>query len=363
MAKRVTSDFMLVGSLPMNSTDDALRTASSVFGDCCFALPDGETGERWSWIIYEANRLWRPHPQIETVHTPEDTPPGFPDWLPGHWWDLWTFRIPAPVSHLEFERWPRMDDAIASYQEFKALRDEGVIPRGVRFQIGLPFPESAIGNWFREDYGRAFDILAPAYTDLAIRELTRLFDVAPPEDIAIQWDVCVEVLDLEGTILWMPKEKAWERYTDFLTPLGQAVPEEALLGYHLCYGTFPQWPMYEADDMGLVVQMANAAVTGAGRQVDFLHLAGPTSLRSDDDAFYAPLQDLDVADARVFLGLAMNTDGAAGLKIREARARRYLADFGVANYCGFGRQPGAAPLETLRAHRKLVDTFRTASGG
>ena len=357
MTRRVTSDFMLVGSLPMDSTDDALHAASELFGDCCFALPDGETGERWLWVIYEAYRLWRPHPQIETVHVPKDTPPGLPDWVPGHWWDLWTFRIPADVSKIEFESWPRMDDAIASYQRFKALRDEGVIPESVRFQIGLPFPESAMGNWFREDYGRAFEIIAPAYTDLAIRELARLFDHAPAEDIAIQWDVCVEVLDLEGTILWMPPENAWARYTDFIEPLSQAVPEEALLGYHFCYGTFPQWPMYEADDMALVVRMANAAVAGAARPVDFVHLAGPTSLRSDDDAFYMPLKDLNAGDTRVFLGLAMNVDGAAGLKIRETHARRYLPDFGVANYCGFGRQPGVTPMDTLRAHRKLVDAF------
>ena len=82
MTKRVTSDFMLVGSLPLESTEDALRAGSELFGDCCFALPDGETGERWLWVVYEAYRLWRPHPQIETVHVPTDSPPGLPDWGP-----------------------------------------------------------------------------------------------------------------------------------------------------------------------------------------------------------------------------------------------------------------------------------------
>ena len=111
--------------------------------------------------------------------------------------------------------------------------------------------------------------------------------------------------------------------------------------------------------MGLVVRMANEAVASAGRTVDFLHLAGSKTSRSDDDSFYAPLTDLDVGDARVFLGLAMNVDGAVGLKLRETTARRYLEDFGVANYCGFGRQPGVDPLETMRAHRRLVDAFRS----
>jgi len=41
MAPRVTSDLLLVGSLPAASTDAALRAASEFFGDLVFALPDG----------------------------------------------------------------------------------------------------------------------------------------------------------------------------------------------------------------------------------------------------------------------------------------------------------------------------------
>jgi hypothetical protein len=43
LARRVNSDLLLVGSLPADSTEGALRTASEFFGDLVFALPDGET--------------------------------------------------------------------------------------------------------------------------------------------------------------------------------------------------------------------------------------------------------------------------------------------------------------------------------
>ena len=39
-------------------------------------------------------------------------------------------------------------------------------------------------------------------------------------------------------------------------------------------------------------------------------------------------------------------DGVAGLRRRQATASRYLSGFGVAMYCGFGRQPGADGTET-----------------
>jgi hypothetical protein len=38
-----------------------------------------------------------------------------------------------------------------------------------------------------------------------------------------------------------------------VTRLTRLVPEEVLVGYHLCYGTFPEWPMYEARDYSVLV--------------------------------------------------------------------------------------------------------------
>ena len=125
-----------------------------------------------------------------------------------------------------------------------------------------------------------------------------------------------------------------------------------LLGYHLCYGTFPEWPMYEARDMGVLVEMANYAVENSGRGVDWLHLAGPRYLRSEDDRFFRPLEGLRPGDARVFLGIILPIDGIPGMLQRKATAARYLADFGVAMYCGFGRQPGRDGMETMRDHRQ-----------
>jgi hypothetical protein len=139
-----------------------------------------------------------------------------------------------------------------------------------------------------------------------------------------------------------------------VTRLTRLIPEEVLVGYHLCYGTFPEWPMYETQDMGVLVRMANHAVAESGRVVDWLHLAGPRYLRSEEERFFAPLDELEPAAARVFLGIVLPLDGVSGLRRRHATASKFLDDFGVAMYCGFGRQPGADGSETMREHRRVV---------
>jgi hypothetical protein len=351
MASRAESELLLVGSLPSPSAQAALRDGAKLFGDKVFALPDGETGPRAAWVGYEREHLVRPHPDVETVQ-PTESPTG----IPRHAYETPIFRIRPGVTDLRWDSWPRIDEAIASYRQFRALRDEGMIPAHLRFQIGLPFPSSAL-NGFKEDFAADYPVAARGFEDLVARELRRLTNEIPAEDLAIQWDVCYEVLDIEGVLAWTAGDP-WERFTGPVRRLTRLVPEEALVGYHLCYGTFPEWPMYEARDMGLLVQMAHYAVVNSGRTVDWLHLPGPRYLRSEDDSFFAPLADLDAGDARVYLGIVLPLDGVAGLWRRQTTASRHLSDFGVAMYCGFGRQPGQDPDASMREHRDVVSAVR-----
>jgi hypothetical protein len=69
------------------------------------------------------------------------------------------------------------------------------------------------------------------------------------------------------------------------------------------------------------VKLANAVVAASGRRVDWIHL--PVLDRSDD-AFLAPLKDLNPQGARVYLGAIHNM---ARFKERIATARKYLPNF------------------------------------
>jgi hypothetical protein len=347
MSSRVTSDLLLVGSLPAESTEAAFRAGAELFGDLVFALPDGETGPRAAWVGYERERLTRPNPNVVVVEETES-----PTGIPRHAYETPVFALREGVTELRFDTWPRIDDAIASYRIFGELRDGGVIPTGLRFQVGLPFPSSAL-NAFKADHAHDYPIAERGFEDLVARELARLTAEIPPAELAIQWDMAYETQDIEGVLAWT-SEGAWERFAGPVTRLTRLIPEEALVGYHLCYGTFPEWPMYEARDYAVLVRMANFAVANSGRTVDWLHLAGPRYLRSEDRSFFRPLIDLEPGDARVFLGIVLPIDGVAGLRRRHATAGRYLRDFGVAMYCGFGRQPGHDGMETMREHRRVV---------
>jgi hypothetical protein len=356
MTRRVDSDLLLVGSLPADSTEGALRSACEFFGDLVFALPDGETGPRAGWVSYERERLARPNPGVVVVQETES-----PTGLPRHAYETPVFGVRPGVTELHWDSWPRIDDAIESYATFARLRADGVIPAGLRFQIGLPFPASAL-NAFKADFAHDYPIAARGFEDLVARELVRLTDAIPPADLAIQWDLAYETQDIERVLAWTP-EGAWERFAGPVTRLTRLIPAEVLVGYHLCYGTFPEWPMYEARDMALLVRMANFAVANSGRQIDWVHLAGPRYLRSEDRSFFRPLADLEPGDTRVFLGIVLPIDGEAGLRRRHATASRYLPDFGVAMYCGFGRQPGRDGTETMREHAHVAGVARTLRAG
>ena len=350
MSSRITSDLLLVGSLPAESTEAALRAGAELFSDMVFALPDGETGPRAAWVGYERERLTRPNPAVVVVEETES-----PTGIPRHAYETPTFGVREGVTELRFDSWPRIDDAIASYHLFSRLREQGIVPAGLRFQVGLPFPSSAM-NAFKADYARDYPIAERGYEELVARELGRLIGEIPPADLAIQWDCAYETQDIEGVLAWT-SEGAWERFAGPVTRLTRLIPAEVLVGYHLCYGTFPEWPMYEARDYEVLVRMANFAVANSGRTVDWLHLAGPRYLRSEDRSFFRPLVDLEPGPARVFLGIVLPLDGVPGLRRRHATASRYLADFGVAMYCGFGRQPGRDGMETMREHRRVVSSI------
>ena len=120
MSGRASSELLLVGSLPAASTEEAFRAGAELFGDMVFALPDGETGPRRAWVGYEREQLVRPNPDVEVVQETES-----PTGIPRHAYETPVFAIRPGVMELHWDSWPRIDDAIESYQLFRALRDRG----------------------------------------------------------------------------------------------------------------------------------------------------------------------------------------------------------------------------------------------
>jgi hypothetical protein len=95
MEPRVTSELLLVGSLPAESTEEAFRAGAELFGDMVFALPDGETGPRAAWVSYEREQLTRPNPDVVVLQETES-----PTGRPRHAYETPVFGIREGVTEL-----------------------------------------------------------------------------------------------------------------------------------------------------------------------------------------------------------------------------------------------------------------------
>lgn len=342
---------LLVGSVPLNSAEQVMRSCSAQLGSHLLGLPDGETGDRSIWIVCQAYRVFHGHPGIETVQRPEPVD-GVEQWMPTSLANLWDFRVREGVD-LRFHDLRYATTAQESYATFRALRDRGEIPAGVRFQVSLPTAESILFFFRSPDQ---FDRIIPAYTAAMEREVDELVSAIPAQDLLIQWDVCTEVLDAEGIFPWTPKGEPGPltRYAEAIARLSDRIPDPVLVGYHLCYADLGHQHLVEPKDLSLLVSMANLTVASVARRVDYFHMPVPRG-RTDDD-YFRPLHGLDIGEARIYLGLVHHADGVEGARTRQRTASRHLGEFGIATECGFGRRPPEQVDPLLQIHRELVSS-------
>ncbi len=350
----MSNELLLVGSIPLPKVEDVFRTFGGPLGPYLPAMPDGEVGERRWWVIRIAYQVFNGHPELETLRRPKPDD-GVERLVPRDRADSWQFKVKDGVDAVRFGhpglRLGFASDAINSYFIFRKLKDEGVIPKSVRFQIALPLVNSVvtIGT-----FPVAGDIekVRPGYEAALAAEIARIVGELPQDDIALQWDCSWEITDMYNGIKGLDPSGAIDRNIGQIARLSRLVPEQVQLGFHFCFGTFGGWPRFAPDSLGGAVDLANAAVAQAGRRIDWVHI--PT-LDTTADGFYAPLHSLRPDGARIYLGLihSMNT-----FRERLAAARRHLPEFGLAAYCGFGREPVSALPRILEDHLSAVRIAR-----
>ena len=189
--------------------------------------------------------------------------------------------------------------------------------------------------------------LLPALTQHFAGEVAKIAKAIPNDRLAIQWDVCQEVLAWEGYYDKGPVDFRTETL-DVLGKVGDAVPAPIELGYHLCYGSPADEHLLQPKDTGLMVEMTNAIAARVKRPIQFFHLPVPKG--RTDDAYYAPLKGLKLGrDTELYLGLIHHND-AAGNAARLAAARRNVRVDGVATECGMARGDPARLPALLAAH-------------
>ena len=329
----------LNGSIPLANADEVFRVTSSILGQRLHRIPDGETGVRTNWIGWQVDFLAR-NPSLEFI--PPD-PNGYAP-LPN-----FKLRPGANADDLVFPSLGYADAALASYEVFSGLKQAGVIPNQYRFQVSLPTPQAPVIA-FIVDEEQA--IVQPVYDRAMFAELDRITSGIPHDELAIQWDVAVEFGLLEGV--------AFTSYThvktsiiEQLARLGNQVPEDVELGYHLCYGDAGHKHFVEPEDTGKLVEVANGISAGLKRSLNWISM--PVPRNRSDDAYFAPLKNLQLhPETELYLGLVHFTDGVEGTRRRIEAAQRVIADFGVATECGFGRRPSETIPDLLRIHSEVA---------
>jgi hypothetical protein len=329
----------LVGSVPLESAEDVFRTASSMLGDRLRRLPDGETGIRSNWIGWQF-AVFQSHPSFEPLPLPQDEYAELP---------RFALREGVSAHSLAFDNLGYADAAKASYATFARLKAEGAIPPHYRFQVSLPTPLAPIVVFVAP--ACQVDVL-PAYTARMLAELAEIAVAIPHDQLAIQWDVAVEFAVLEG--IWPTAAATSEgEIVAQLVALGNAVPQDVELGYHLCYGDAGHKHFKEPEDTSNLVSVANGIAAGVTRPLNFIHLPVPHS--RGDEAYFTPLQNLKLhPETDLYLGLVHLTDGTDGTQQRIDAARKVVQRFGVGTECGMGRRAPETIPSLLEVHATVV---------
>ena len=339
----------LIGSVPLDNAETVFRTVAGALGPHLRRLPDGETGERRRWIWFQRQMLER--------HSAIEIDPTVPLFVLRQWdgkilreTPLLRFRAGVDPESVVFET-GYADAARASFDVLQRLQSQSVIPAGVRFQVCLPTPMASAYMYVSP---KAREAYIAAYERALLKALGDIVASIPATRLAIQWDVCQEVLIYENFFADRPADYK-RRIVDELARLGDAVPAGVEMGYHLCYGSPADEHLVMPRDMAVMVEMANGVRQAVARRIDFLHM--PVPKERTDAAYFTPLKELaGYADTALYLGL-IHHDDREGDAARIRAARVFAPRFGVSSECGWGRTDPQRVPGLLESHRQAMETL------
>jgi hypothetical protein len=339
---------LLLGSVNLANRGDVFDQVASRLKDDVRSVPDGETGDRATWVTWGARRL-EAMPELEKVDKMVFNSPVSGEFE--HW--LLAPKDGVDLTEVDFGSFGYLDEAVASYEAFAADRAAGRFRPQTRFQVSMPTP-----MMFAMAFPRHRREALAGLERAMIAEVDALLAAIPAEDLAIQWDVAgetqIQEQFLTGDSVWAAEDR-WplEEVTESIGRVSQRIPEATLLGIHFCYGDAEGEHLLQPRDLSVAVARANSASDVIGRRLDWVHM--PVPIERDDAAYYAPLADLRLApETQLYLGVLHKEDGVEGARRRIAVAADYAQDFGVASECGMGREPRDSIAGLLDLHHQAA---------
>ena len=327
----------LVGSVPMASARDVMRTVAGALGGHIHRISDGEVGRPWVLGLkpkFEAHHALEPVPGSEHAY---------------HGMVKLKLREGVDQASLAFADLGYAKSICAAFDIFREEKAAGTIAADCRFLISLPTPIAPVAGFVVTENQIAVEA---AYTERLLAELGAIFAVLPHDQIALQWDVAREFMFIEG-VMPSPWGDPIAGTVTRLARLVAAIPDAVEVGTHLCYGNFQHKHFIEPKDLGNCVAMANAISAAISRPIAFVHMPVPRD--RNDEAYFAPLSGLRLhPETKLFLGLIHLTDGAAGARRRIATADRFANGYGISTECGWGPRDPATIPELLSIHAEVA---------
>ena len=258
-----------------------------VAGELCTRvrrIPDGETGPRADWIVWQYPVL-SSRPQFEAPPDAAVVPRAA--------------AAPAPpgqdASSSSSTRSGTPTPPSASYRTFAVKRD-GIVPRGCRFQVA-PTPLAPVSAFVAVEDQAAVE---PAY-ERAMRRESRIAAEIPTTSSRSSGTRTSSSACSRATCRRRSATSA-PACSSGCSGLAVLVPADVELGFHFCAGHDEQEPRHVPADAGAMVDLANALAAGLERGLDWLHLPIPSA--PDDAAFVEPLRRSGLQPGtEVYLGL------------------------------------------------------------
>ncbi len=340
------------GSVNLADADSVMREIVSRVPSGLRRVPDGETGDRGNWIFFQMQKF---------LQSPLLVPARPLDAADGDYEQLPQLRLADGVDPAQM-KWPDLGYAEAyleSYKTFSALRAEGMIPGGVRFQVEYPTPLASIGGYIVPEQQQA---LLGSYEQAMFADLDRLLAAIPPSEVAVQWDVAVEFGVLEESFA-PGGAQAFDAIIAGLVRCVDAVPAEVPAGLHLCYGDYGHQHFKQPESLALQVRVLNAVSAAAGRTVSFVSFTVPQYQR--EESYFAPLAGLaagpgtELNFALVPYHPADQAPGTTGDQVRLIDAALAASPggsraWGICTECGMGRAGREEIPGLLDLHRQIV---------
>jgi hypothetical protein len=340
----------LVGSIPAENAEQAMRAATTRLGAWLRTLPDGETGERHRWIVHIVDWM-RTHPDLEVSREGD-----FSDYAHAP-------RLRVRRGHrlhgdtLDFGHVAAFD---ANFPIFQRIRQETGLTE-LTFQVGIPGDldmalfSMGVVSAFR--HRRAF-------ADATVKEIREIYERAG-SSVLFQLEMPGELVFVARTPGPLRAAVAAMLASGVARVAGRA-PAGARFGVHLCVGDLGNRAFGSMKDASAVVFLTNAIVRRwpRGRPLEYVHApfaAGDRPAPVHED-FYRPLARLTLpAGTRFIAGIVHeNRDLEEHRRILAMVERHLGARVDLAAACGLGRRTPTAAYRTMDLAARLAEIDRDA---